>query len=89
MAPHPQDFAGVTNFSNPENHPMFTAEKSPMKPESMDIERCRDGAVLVRVHSFDRNGRRLPDAVFTFRAGDPQYGYWEEQLLNRQARQDR
>jgi hypothetical protein len=40
------------------------------------VERCGDGTVLVRVHSCDRNGRRLPDAVFTFRIGDPQYSYW-------------
>ena len=31
---------------------------------------------MVRVHSYDRNGRPLPDAVFTFRPGDPQYNYW-------------
>ncbi|MGD0897280.1 MAG: hypothetical protein ABR915_05545 [Thermoguttaceae bacterium] len=35
-----------------------------------------DGTVLVRVRSADRGGCRLPDAVFTFRHGDPQYGYW-------------
>jgi len=26
----------------------------------------------------------LPDAVFAFRAGDPQYNYWEEQLRHRE-----
>ena len=41
-----------------------------------DVERYGDGTVLVRVHSCDRNGRELPDAVFTFRLGDPQYTYW-------------
>lgn len=46
----------------------------------LDIERRGDGAVLVRIHSRDRSGGRLPDAVFAFRIGDPQYGYWEEQL---------
>jgi len=43
---------------------------------SCDVELRRDGTVLVRVHSFGRDGRKLPDAVFTFRAGDPQYNYW-------------
>jgi hypothetical protein len=48
-----------------------------------DVQRRPDGAVLVRVHSCDRQGRRLPDAVFAFRLGDPQYDYWERQLRQR------
>ena len=52
-------------------------------PDSCDIQRRSDGAVLVRVHSCDRQGRQLPDAVFTFRMGDPQYDYWEEQFHQR------
>lgn len=48
--------------------------------DSCDVQRRSDGAVLVRVHSHDRQGRQLPDAVFTFRVGDPQYGYWEQQI---------
>ncbi len=51
----------------------------PLDPGSWEVERRNDGAVLVRVHSRDRQGRRLPDAVFTFRLGDPQYGFWDEQ----------
>jgi hypothetical protein len=47
------------------------------EPCSWDVERKDDEAVLVRVHSIDR---RLPDAVFTFRRGDPQYDYWQRQL---------
>ena len=47
-----------------------------MAPDACDAERYGDGTVLVRVHSRDRNGRKLPDAVFTFRLGDPQYAYW-------------
>jgi hypothetical protein len=31
------------------------------------------------MNSSDRNGRSLPDAVFTFRMGDPQYAHWEQQ----------
>ncbi len=49
-----------------------------------DIERRADGAVLVRVHSRVVDGRALPDAVFAFRAGDPQYSFWESQLRIRQ-----
>jgi hypothetical protein len=49
-----------------------------------DIERRFDGAVLVRVHSRMVNGRALPDAVFAFRAGDPQYSYWDSQLRSRE-----
>ena len=47
-----------------------------MDLDSCDVEHRGDGAILVRVHSDNKNGRRLPDAVFTFRSGDPQYEYW-------------
>jgi hypothetical protein len=47
------------------------------------VERRGDGAIVVRVSS-QREGRRLPDAVFAFRSGDPQYGYWEERFLEQQ-----
>ncbi len=49
-----------------------------------DVERRPDGAVLVRVHSRIVNGRALPDAVFAFRAGDPQFLYWDQQLRHRE-----
>ena len=49
-----------------------------IQPDSWEIERRSDGALLVRVHSRRREGRQLPDAVFTFRTGDPQYNYWEQ-----------
>jgi hypothetical protein len=55
------------------------------RTESWDVERRHDGAVLVRVRSTQPNGEPLPDAVFAFRAGDPQYEYWEEELRGRQA----
>jgi hypothetical protein len=51
--------------------------------DSWDVQRRDDGAVLVRVHSCDRHGRQLPDAVFAFRLGDPQYDYWEKQFFAR------
>lgn len=44
------------------------------------LERRSDGAVLVRVPSRQREGRFLPDAVFAFRTGDPQFSYWEQRL---------
>ncbi len=44
------------------------------------LEGRADGAILVRIPS--RPGPdRLPDAVFTFRPGDPQYRRWEQRLL--------
>jgi len=49
-----------------------------------DIERRVDGAVVVRVHSRVTSGRALPDAVFAFRAGDPQFSFWEQQLRQRE-----
>jgi hypothetical protein len=52
--------------------------------ESWNVERRHDGAVLVRVHSRVIDGRALPDAVFAFRAGDPQFSFWEEQLRHRE-----
>ena len=51
---------------------------------SCDIERRVDGAVVVRVHSRVTTGRALPDAVFAFRAGDPQFSFWEQQLRQRE-----
>jgi len=49
---------------------------------SCDVERRNDGTVLVRVHSSTRQGRQLPDAVFAFRPGDPQYDYWASRILD-------
>lgn len=49
-----------------------------------DVERRQDGAVVVRVRSRIVNGRALPDAVFAFRMGDPQFSYWEAQLRHRE-----
>jgi len=44
--------------------------------DRLSIERRSDGAILVRVQSTGSVGERLPDAVFSFRSGDPQYAYW-------------
>jgi hypothetical protein len=51
---------------------------------SWDLTRRSDGAVVVRVHSTRNNGHTLPDAVFAFRLGDPQYAYWDAQLKARE-----
>jgi hypothetical protein len=40
------------------------------------IEKRSDGAIVVRVRSEGPDESRLPDAVFSFRNGDPQYAYW-------------
>lgn len=56
-----------------------------MELSSWDVEIRHDGAVLVRVHSTERDGQPLPDAVFSFRPGDPQYEYWELQWRQRTA----
>jgi hypothetical protein len=52
-----------------------------MELESLDIQRGSDGTILVRVRSELKDGRRLPDAVFSFRRGDPQYDRWEREFL--------
>ena len=44
--------------------------------ERLSIEKRGDGAILVRVKSAGPEAARLPDAVFSFRCGDPQYSYW-------------
>jgi hypothetical protein len=51
------------------------------------IERRSDGAVLVRVRSRETAGERPLDAVFAFRLGDPQYGYWNERLRDQELAQ--
>lgn len=41
------------------------------------VELRPDGVVLVRVPPADTSLTDvLPDAVFSFRPGDPQFGYW-------------
>ena len=54
--------------------------------ERVSIEKRDDGAVVVRVQSEGPEGSRLPDAVFSFRCGDPQYAYWLGRLRDRTER---
>jgi hypothetical protein len=58
-----------------------------MNLDSYSLQRRGDGAVIVRVASRDRGPETLPEAVFTFRFGDPQFQYWEQVLLSREAGQ--
>jgi hypothetical protein len=51
--------------------------------DSWDVERRSDGAVIVRVQSRAPVEPPLPDAVFTFREGDPQFEYWQERYFER------
>jgi hypothetical protein len=51
-----------------------------MVSAACQVERRNDGAVLVRVRSQQTGSQSIPDAVFAFRRGDPQYRYWEERL---------
>ena len=58
----------------------------PAAPTDWVLERRPDGAVLVRVPSLFRGDKTLPEAVFSFRLGDPQFAYWEGELLKRSGR---
>ena len=51
-------------------------DSSQVPDNRISVEKRSDGAVVVRVRSEGPDGARLPDAVFSFRNGDPQYAYW-------------
>ena len=51
-------------------------EPSTIPDDRLTIEQRADGAIVVRVRSAGDDRDRLPDAVFSFRCGDPQYAYW-------------
>jgi hypothetical protein len=55
-----------------------------VQEQAWQIERRADGVLLVRMRSRDRGSQTLPDAVFSFRAGDPQFEYWEQQMRNQE-----
>lgn len=48
------------------------------------VARRADGALLVRVPSVPVSALPLPDAVFTFRNGDPQFDHWEQVFRERE-----
>ena len=51
-------------------------ETAAIPDERLTIQKRDDGAIVVRVRSAGEDRERLPDAVFAFRCGDPQYAYW-------------
>lgn len=55
-------------------------EPTPNSSNGWSLTRRSDGAVVVRVISRRNNGHTLPDAVFAFRVGEPQYAFWDAQL---------
>ena len=55
-------------------------ESAALPDDQLSLEQRSDGAVVVRVRSLGNGKDRLPDAVFAFRCGDPQYAYWLERL---------
>ncbi len=60
-----------------------TSEPVRIPDERLSIEKRSDGALVVRVQSEGPVETRLPDAVFSFRCGDPQYAYWLSRLESR------
>ena len=48
------------------------------------VERRAEDCLIVRVRSRAGAGYDVPDAVFSFRAGDPQYCKWEQHLLDQE-----
>ena len=61
------------------------ADRPDLEELALEIQRRNDGALLVRVPSTGRGASRLPDAVFSFRIGDPQYSFWADLLAQREA----
>jgi hypothetical protein len=56
-----------------------------MDQTNWEVERRGDGALIVRVRSQKKHaGRPVPDAVFSFRVGDPQYDLWAARLRERE-----
>lgn len=70
----------------PESTVPSTMGVSPANSDSWVLSRRPDGAIVVRVRSRPNNGHTLPDAVFAFHHGDPQYQYWEQQLELRESK---
>jgi len=55
-------------------------EASPIPDDQISIEKRDNGTIVVRVRSEGPEESRLPDAVFSFRNGEPQYAYWLARL---------
>lgn len=61
------------------------ADRPELANAALVIQRRGDGVLIVRVPSAERGGNRLPDAVFSFRIGDPQYSFWADMLAEQEA----
>ena len=57
-------------------------EGSRIPDHRLTVEKRTDGTIVVRVRSDGPDESRLPDAVFSFRNGDPQYAYWLARLTD-------
>ncbi len=55
-------------------------------PDAWTLERRSDGAVVVRIPSRRDVAAPLPDAVFTFREGDPQWDFWHAQMARHEGK---
>lgn len=73
----------------PRPEPAAEVACTTMERHSVEVQQRGDGAVLVRMHSRDSGGQPLPDAVFTFRRGDPQYEYWYAKCQEQNAAEPR
>jgi hypothetical protein len=56
------------------------ADSPQFSSDAFAVQRGNDDAVVVRIASRRDVPSPLPDAVFTFREGDPQYDYWKRRL---------
>ena len=63
--------------------PAPSPDSSPIPDDRLTVERRGDGVLVVRVRSAGPEHERLPDAVFSFRCGDPQYSYWLDRMNHR------
>jgi len=58
-----------------------------MDEDCILIESRSEGLLIVRVRSRQNTDNPLPDAVFSFRPGDPQYQQWERRMTRQTATQ--
>jgi hypothetical protein len=78
------EFKGSPSISNIATPDYATScQTNPRAEPAMTISRCtiemsRNHSLRVRIPSKPFRGVPLPEAVFTFRVGDPQYEYWRQ-----------
>jgi hypothetical protein len=59
-----------------------STDTSGIPDDRISVQKRSDGSIVVRIQSAGDEHNRLPDAVFSFRCGDPQYDYWLRRLKN-------